>query len=58
MSYENIKPALRQVPNVQAGNPNDNLPTAIMDDAVAIMDDPTATMGRPQSTPVRVARLR
>ncbi len=55
---EVYKATVKQVPNVQTGNPNDSLPTVIMDDTVAIMDDPTATMGQPRSTPVRIARLR
>jgi hypothetical protein len=50
MQPDIVKPAIRQRPNIHTGNPNDSLPTALMDDLTVIMDDPTAVMGQPHST--------
>lgn len=49
---------IRATPAIRFGNPNDNLPTCLMDDTVAIMDDLTATMGQPQSVGEPEVRIR
>lgn len=44
-------PAIKNTPNIQTtANPNDALPTALMDDPVFLMNDTGVYMGQPRST--------